>query len=88
VNTSGARVERGNVPEFSQNRRGNGHPVVSVGYRDIVSGKPKRIARDTEEHGFSDLQGGGRRFEACSAHPKPHVKAEVNQNRWVARPAE
>jgi hypothetical protein len=31
--------------------------MVSDGHRDIVSDKPKRIARDIEEHDFSDLQG-------------------------------
>ena len=65
--TGGARGSR-NVPEFSQNRRGNGYPVVSDRYRDIVSDKPKRIAWDIEDHGFSDLQGGGRGFEPLSAH--------------------
>ncbi len=34
--------------------------------------KPKRIARDIEEHGFSDLQGGGRGFETLSAHHWGH----------------
>ncbi len=42
--------------------------MVSDGDRDIVFGKPKRIARDIEEHGSSDLQGGGRGFEPLSAH--------------------
>lgn len=52
----------------SQNRRGNGYPLVSVGDRDTVSDKPKRISRDIEEHAVLFLQGGGCRFEACSAH--------------------
>ena len=42
--------------------------MVSDGHRDIVCGKPKRISRDIEEYGFSDLQGGGRGFESLSAH--------------------
>jgi hypothetical protein len=62
------RAKRLNVPEFSQNRRGNGYPVLSDGHRDIVFHKPKRTSRDIEEHSFSDLQGGGRGFEPLNAH--------------------
>ena len=53
-NTSGALAERGTSPEFSQNCRGNRYPTVTA----IVSDKPKRIARGTEEYGSSDLQAG------------------------------
>jgi hypothetical protein len=42
--------------------------MVSDGHRDIVSDKPKRIARDIEEYAFSGLQGGSRGFEAAAAH--------------------
>ena len=64
------RAEHESDPESSQNRRGTWYPAVSERHRVIVFCKPKRIARDIEEHGFSDLHGKGRRFEACSAHAK------------------
>jgi hypothetical protein len=60
---------------LSQNRRGNGYPMVSDDDRDTVSDKPNWISRDVGEQGFLFLQGGGRRFEACSAHANPQVRA-------------
>lgn len=45
--------------------------MVSDGHRDIVSDKPKRIARDIEEHDFSDLQSRGSSTAAHACGPIP-----------------
>jgi hypothetical protein len=66
-------AERRAAPEKSQNRRATGWESVSNGDQLAYPEQRKWISGDAEGCACSGSHGRGRRFETCSAHPKPQV---------------